>query len=307
MVEDEAVRVRGAIAEVLKDMPQAPRAMILQLAADAAGCVSEPVIRLSPLLTPADLLALLAQPPNPETAAAIARRPYLHESVSDAIAAAADSAAIAALLGNDSAAIREATLDALVERAVAHEEWHGPLVRRPKLSERSARALSEIVATHLLEVLASRADLPPGIAAELQQRLAERLEPATAPEARPDPQAAEQMLAMARALRAKGELTEIAILGASKRGDARMCAAMLATALELPLPTIERAATLRSAKGLVSLVWAAGFSMRLGAAVQPLLGKIAPNAVLRATPSGEFPLAPDEMRWQIDLLKRMSR
>ena len=75
LVEDEAVRVRAAIADVVKDMPQAPRELILRLAHDSAVPVSEPVIRLSPLLTTEDLLALLARrparaPPPPRSPAA---------------------------------------------------------------------------------------------------------------------------------------------------------------------------------------------------------------------------------------------
>ncbi len=262
LVDDEATRVRAAIADVLKEMPEAPRALILKLAHDSAVPVSEPVIRLSPLLTPEDLLALLAAPPGPATAAAIARRPGLDGSVCEAIAATADSAAIAALLSNRSAAIREATLDALVARAAGHEEWHDPLVRRPQLSARAARVLSEIVATHLLEVLAGRADLPPPIAAELRHRLVERLAPPPARAPASDGGAAEQALAGARALFVKGRLNEAAIQSAAQRGDRQMCGAMLAVAADVPMATVERAATLRSAKALVSLVWAAGFSMR---------------------------------------------
>ena len=81
LVEDEAVRVRAALAEVLKEMPEAPRALILRLAHDSAVPVSEPVIRLSPLLDAADLLALLASPPHEETATAVARRAGLPEAV----------------------------------------------------------------------------------------------------------------------------------------------------------------------------------------------------------------------------------
>ena len=50
-----------------------------------------------------------------------------------------------------------------------------PLVRRPVLPSRSARKLAEIVATHLLEVLATRADLEPALLRDLRGRLAERL------------------------------------------------------------------------------------------------------------------------------------
>lgn len=86
-----------------------------------------------------------------------------------------------------------------------------------------------------------------------------------------------------------------------------MVTALIAVAADVPASVVDRAATLRSAKGLVSLVWKAGFSMRTAGPLQTLLARLAPETVLRATPSGGFPLAVEEMRWQIDFLTRMGR
>jgi uncharacterized protein (DUF2336 family) len=304
MVEDEAVRVRTAIADVVKEMPQAPRELILRLAHDSAVSVADPVIRLSPLLSTEDLLALLADAPSPATATAVARRPGLQPAVADAIAASADTAAITALLANQSAAIREATLDALIARAAQHAEWHEPLVHRPSLSARAARALSEIVATQLLGVLASRGDLDPEVTRDLQRRLSERLAPAHAAQDEPT---LERALARAHALLAEGKLDEATLISAAHRGEMRLATAMLAVAAEVPVSVVERAATLRSAKGLVSLAWKAGFSMHCAEPLQVLLGRLAPSAVLRACETGRFPLAVEEMRWQLDFLQRMGR
>jgi hypothetical protein len=68
---------------------------------------------------------------------------------------------------------------------------------------------------------------------------------------------------------------------------------------------VDRASTLRSAKGMVSLVWKAGFTMRVAVALQTLLARLAPDAVLTAGPGGGFPLAVEEMRWQLEFLARM--
>src|SRR5208282_5932534 len=111
----------------------------------------------------------------PAVALAVARRPDLTEDVADALATTADDTAIRAMLLNHSAQIRESTLDALIARAADHVGWHAPLVRRPKLSGRAAEALSRIVADTLLGELASRADLPEGVTAELHARLTARL------------------------------------------------------------------------------------------------------------------------------------
>jgi uncharacterized protein (DUF2336 family) len=374
LVEDTAVRVRAAIAEVVKEMPDAPRELVLRLARDTSLQVSEPVIRLSPMLTQADLLSLLAAACSPEIALAVARRPGLTADVSDVLADTADSTAIRAMLLNQSAQIRESTLDALIARAVEHGTWHAPLVRRPSLSPRAAEALSLIVADALLAELASRADLAPSVIADLRARLnarlgqhveaqssaadlpkaisipsagpiggpaggrisVEALTPAAAPASAevptrttgpnrmvvPDrtepsnwtaapfrtaaPKSTEAWI-RARALAASGRLTEAELLDVAGRGEVRLASAMLAVAADVPVSLVEHAATLRSAKGILSLVWKAGFSMRLAVPLQSLLARLAPGALLIPGPRGTFPLAVEEMRWQIQFLRQGSR
>ena len=306
LVADTAVRVRTVIALALKDVPQAPRTLILQLARDHAVMVAAPIIRFSPLLTTEDLLALIAEAQSPGTAIAVAGRAGIDARVSDAVAATADSAAIRALLSNRSAQIREATLDALIVRAREHADWHEPLVHRPGLSPRAARALADIVANHLVEVLARRTDLPAELATELRQRLAQLLDDGMLPPPRANP-TKDEALAEAQALARAGELSENAALVAARDGNVCLAAALLAVAAGVPVSVVERAASLQSAKGLASLAWKAGFTMRAGGALQTLLGRLAPDAVLPPGPGGSFPLAIEEMRWQLDFLQRMGR
>ncbi|HET6184173.1 MAG TPA: DUF2336 domain-containing protein [Acetobacteraceae bacterium] len=305
LVADHAELVRAAIADVVKEMPGAPRELILRLARDCVASISEPVIRLSPVLTDADLLALLDSPPSAATASAVARRPDLSAAVADALVAGEDSAAIRALLENQSAQIREAALDALIARAPAHEDWHAPLVRRPELSPRAARALAEIVATGLLEVLAARADLDPGLAAELRARLRARLCGPCA--VLQKDLGTEEALVEAHRLRAAHQLTEAALLEALRAGRARVAAAMLAVAGTVPMIMIDRAAALRSAKALVSLVWNAGFSMAAAVPVQSLIGHIPPAGLMEPAADGGFPLTLEEMRWQLTFLRQTAR
>ena len=306
LVEDAAAQVRAAIADVMQAMPDAPRELILRLAADCTASVSEPVLRFSPLLTEADLLALIAAPPSPDTALAIARRPALQAQVADAIAAGGDHEAIRALLANASAQIREATLDGLIARAAAHVAWHEPLVRRPLLSARAVRALAGIVATHLLDALAHRADLDPLLAGELQRRLQDRLATAAAADA-DDATAVSgvtQAAAEAQRIAHAGRLTEATLLAAIQRGEPALAGALLAMATAMPGAAIDRAVVLRSAKALVALAWKAGFSMTVATALQTALARIGPADLLAAGPRGGFPLSAEEMHYQLDLLRR---
>jgi uncharacterized protein (DUF2336 family) len=303
LVEDTAEQVRTAIAEVLKTMTDVPRTLILRLAHDTAVAVCEPVLRLSPLLTDADLLALLQAPPSPATAAAIARRPALNAAVADAIAAGDDDAAVRALLANPSAQLREAALDGLIARAAGHVAWHAPLVRRPALPPRAARALGAIVATQLLDELSRRADLPPALAAELRQRLADRLHAATAVHPPADDTPAAAALAEAHRLARAGQLTEASLIAALLRGESRLASALLALASAMPIAAVDRAVTLRNAKALVSLTWKAGFSMTVASRLQTGLARLGPAELLAPGERGGFPLAVEEMRWQLDMLR----
>lgn len=310
LVQDEAVRIRRLLAEELARLPNAPHAIILALARDTVIAVSEPVLRLSPMLSTADLLALLGAPPHAAANTAIARRLNLPEIVSDAIAVSADDGAIRALLANSSAAIREKTLDALIGRAATKPEWHEPLVRRPALPDHAARALSKIVAENLLQMLADRTDLGAAVVTELKQRLDGKLakpsrgdgEPVAEDEGALNIAHDRAMLEEARRLDERGELDEVLLLNAARRGQARWAAILLAVAAGVPLSVVDHASALRSAKAMVSLVWKAGFTMAVGPAVQSLLGQLAPSAILGTAAGPDFPLGPDEMKWQLDFL-----
>jgi len=47
--------------------------------------------------------------------------------------------------------------------------------------------------------------------------------------------------------------------------------------------------------------------MRLAVALQGLLARLPPDAILTPGHDGKFPLAIEEMRWQLDFLSRMGR
>jgi len=301
LAADPALRVRAAIAACLHATPDAPRDLILGLAQDAAPTVCDPVVRASPLLTDADLLALLAAPPHPGAASAVASRPGLGAAVADALAAGGDSLAIRALLCNSSAAITEATLDALAERAAPHPDWHGPLVRHPLLTPRAMEALAGFVAAPLLDVLAQRADLDPAAARALRRRMT-----AVPPDAAPDDGEGALMAAL-RNLDEAGRLNEATLIDAARAGDLRRVAAVLAVASGLTLAAVDRAAAQRHARALIGLAWQAGFSMRAALVAQVALGRLGPGALIPAGPDGGFPMTPDEMQWHLEVLTGATR
>ncbi len=103
------------------------------------------------------------------------------------------------------------------------------------------------------------------------------------------------------------QLTESALLEVTGRGEHVLATAMLAVAADVPAALVERATALRTAKGVVSLAWKAGFSMRAAVTLQAMLAQISPAAIMRPSGKGGYPLGADEMRWQLDFLAKSAR
>src|SRR3546814_13175291 len=89
--------------------------------------------------------------------------------VSEVGVAPTDVSAVAALRANDSAQIREETLELILDAAPSHEPWHEPLVQRPNLPGKAAKRIAGFVAASLLQRLAGRKDLPADALAEVRQ------------------------------------------------------------------------------------------------------------------------------------------
>ncbi len=298
LVEDEATRVRLSISDCVKSLPNVPHSLVVKLAHDHAVSVSDPIIRLSPLLTDHDLIALLTALPHSGTARSVAGRAGLSPSVSDAVVAHADHKAIRALLANSSASIRDATLDLLISQSRVHQDWHDPLVSRPTLSVKAATALSSIVATQLLSKLLARTDLPTDTAAAIRAQM----DSGASIRSVSVPADDAELLQICHQVRDAGALNEPLVIETAKRCDRRRMAAQLAVASGLPLATLDRAIARRSAKAIISVVWQAGFSMRVAGLAQVLLGQIRPAEMITAAADGAFPLSEQEMKWQLELI-----
>ena len=300
LARDQAVRVRQVVAEALKDLTDAPPEVIGRLARDAELAVAGPILEHSPVLLDTDLLNIIAGGPIRGALAAIAQRSNLAIEVTDAIVGAAVNApaeapAIAALLANDSAQIREETLDRILDRAPAVDAWHAPLVRRPTLPQQALRRLAGFVASSLLDILQRRPDLDSDtareVAAVVERRLAEDghgADPAgTADDAPVVPEGEE------------------AIATAIARGDQRGVAQALARDAGLPLAQIERILRAQSAKGVTALAWKAGLPVRLAVQLQLRIAGISPRSTLNPREGVLYPLSDEEMNWQIEFFAGM--
>lgn len=305
LARDQIPKVRQIIAETLKDLADAPPEVIGRLARDAEIAVAAPVLQYSPVLSDDDLLDIIATSPIPGALSAISRRREVASSVADAIAASNDVAAIADLLANPLAQIREETLDHLADRATDIECWHRPLVERPHLSAKTAQKLARFVATNMLQTLAARRDLPPeavgAVALVVRKRLDEMA--ATGPakaEARREADEA-SAVARARALLSNGTLDETTIDTALSGGDHAFVVAALSLRSGLPDAVVKKVVKTQSAKGIIAVTWKARLSAALAMQMQAKLLHLPASRILRAA-GPDFPLTPDEMEWQLEFL-----
>ncbi|MGH7088912.1 MAG: DUF2336 domain-containing protein, partial [Stellaceae bacterium] len=217
------------------------------------------------------------------------------------IGASGDTEAIAVLLANPSAQIREETLDLLVERASDVPRWHRPMAERACLPGRIVRKLATFIASHLLDDLRRRADLDPETARAVEETVLRRLAEEAENEGAAPTMSGAEALALARQMQAAGELDEEAVLRLAT-DNGILTRAALAVRAGFALNLIERIIGSHSPKGITALAWKAGLGMRAAERLQMSLGRLPPTAVLKARRDGSYPLAPDAMRWQLEFL-----
>jgi len=293
LAQDQLPRVRAIVSEEIKHSRFAPAHVVHRLARDLEAVVSAPILEYSPLLSDADLREVIAAGCASGALQAIARRAGLSEDVSDAVVATLDVPAVATLLANPSAQIREETLDRIVDGASSVESWHQPLVHRPELSMRAVRRISAFVASSLIAILAERHDLDDETASELAAAAKRRVE-----EAEGELEAEES--GRARKLFDEGRLDEEAVSEAIESGRRRFVLEALSLLSGIDLDGVERLLRTRQAKPVVALAWKAGLSMRLAIRLQIRIAKIAPPQALQAKNGLDYPLTREEMQWRLD-------
>ncbi|PKU26209.1 DUF2336 domain-containing protein [Telmatospirillum siberiense] len=315
LARDQITRVRQILAEALKDVADAPPAVIRQLAHDSELAVASPVLEYSPVLTDEDLLEIIRDCPISGALSAICRRKGLGGAVADGIARTDDIDAIAVLLANSSAQVREETLDLLIDRAPDYESWHLPLVRRPHLSGRAATRLARFVADNLLQVLERRSDFDPNTKAAVAAVVRRRVEEAGADMAefrrgRVDEKGAvtaETAMEHVTRLLAENSLSDAVILDALSAGDREFVICALALRAEVSVERVRKIIETQSAKGMVAVCWKAGMAMTATVPLQTKLAKVIPSDVLRprSSTADGYPMSPDEMLWQLEFFASM--
>lgn len=317
LARDELTRVRVILAQSLKDVAGAPPQVIRRLAFDTELVVSGPILEHSPVLTDEDLIEIIENGSATGRLSFISKRAQVSARVSDQLAATGDVDAVALLLANPSAQIREETLDSIVDQAADVVSWHAPLVTRPQISSFAAKRLAGFVAANLIRILSIRQNLDPDTLEAVRRAVAKRIEDGEeellgaddgpmlgAEEAEDTETPLEVATAEIAKLKANGELNEATVKKMIGRDGAEHVIAALASLADIAAPAVQKTAQTQNIKGVVAICFKAGLSAKTAELVQSKLLNIADNEILRAE-VGNYAMSESDMEWQFEFAADM--
>ncbi|MCK0070512.1 DUF2336 domain-containing protein [Kordiimonas laminariae] len=227
MLKDAEVRVRQALSESLKENPEVPHDVASALAKDVDE-VAMPLIESSVVLTDADLIELV-KTRGSDVQKAVAGRDDVSENLSDVIAEEGSEEAVAALVGNDSAAISDATFGKVLDKHGDSELVQGPMANRQELPVAVAERLVTLVSEQLKDHILTHHEVSPGMASDL---LLESREKATVSLLDGDENTVQ---ALVDQLHANGRLTPTLMLRALVMGDVTFFEVALAKRVNIPV------------------------------------------------------------------------
>ncbi|WP_339863447.1 DUF2336 domain-containing protein [Paremcibacter congregatus] len=296
LASDQLPQVRKIVSEELKTFDCVPKQIIRKLADDDHLEVCAPVLEYSPLLSTEDLKEIIAATTVRGAIKAIAQRDQVNEEVSEAVTASLDIPAVAALLANKNAQIRESTLDKIISQANEMEELHRPLAERPNLSLRAIKRIAGFVASSLVNRMISAHNLDESIATELLKQVRERIQETTG-----DEDDAESLASQAAQFHAKGLLDDAFIENTIKNRQRELLFHCLAQLAEMPLTSIRKILTSKKARRVVALAWRAELNMRTAIKLQLEIACIPSSQVINAKEGVQYPLSRAEMEYDLAL------
>ena len=298
LAKDQLPRVRQLLSEEIKHSNTVPKKVVKRLAKDVELLVAAPILEYSPLLSDEDLLEIIAAGPVQGGLSAVARRFRVDVSIADAIVRANDIPAVAALLGNKNAQIREETLDQVIEKAEElgepGEPMHEPLATRPGLSRRALRRIAGFVTSSVLHILQERHDLDKDTAKEIAERVKERIED---DERHKGTNAA---IERAQKLHEKDMINDKGLAKAIAAGDREMVTHAISLQTMMPLDVVKRIMSSGNGKSITALNWKAGLSMRTAVKLQRQICAVPRKSMQLARDGIDYPMTEDEMGWYLD-------
>jgi uncharacterized protein (DUF2336 family) len=261
LARDIEATVRASVAEGLRHSRNLPHDVALKLAEDIDS-IAMPMLTDSLVLTDDDLAAIVRQG-SAGKQEAIAARPNLSETVSDALITHAGEPAVARLLANETAAIAESSLTRAVSRFAGSDAVKQAMVLRPSLPPAISERLVTLVSREWQAQLVNRHALSPGAAADIvlssREQAVLHLSMGASDEALHD---------MVSHMHRNGRLTPTLMLRALCSGDIAFFEAALAVVGDVPLANAQVLIHDPSRQGLAALYRKAALPKRLLGAVR---------------------------------------
>lgn len=292
LASDELPKVRAIVAEAIKNAKHIPKEMALSLARDMETMVSAPVLQYSPLLSDEDLSEIISAGAAGGALDAIARRANLGEDVSHDLVATLDRSAIGSLLSNDSAQIREDTLDAIIDNAPQESSWHAPLAGRGELSLRAMKRISSFVASYLVSDMIERNQLDETAAEEVLTTARQQIEGE-----RIDDDLSSQWQSDAEALFAQGAIDDARIRSFIKDNKRGLLIHCLAQTADLSSHDVSGMLRAKDGKLITALTWKSGLTMRTAVSLQRSVALINAKDVVYAKEGFDYPMDENDMDW----------
>jgi uncharacterized protein (DUF2336 family) len=269
LTDDPTVLVRRTLAEALCRAREAPRAVILALAADEPEAAS-PVLRHSPVLTDADLVDCAATG-DIAIQTILARRPNLPPRAKAALAEIGQFDVVLALIGNLEIDLPAELLARIFDRFGDDASFREKLLERPALPA-ALRARIVVAAAKDLALEASQW-MSPSRAERAAREARDQAICTIAASCRPDERAG-----LTRALRAAGGLTPALLLRSLLGGERNLFAAAMADLSALPLPRVAAFVLEPRSQGFAALARRAGLKPSLLPAFRAALVAIKTHA-----------------------------
>lgn len=298
LANDQLPSVRQILAEELKSSETIPRNIAIKLATDQVLSVCAPILEYSPLLSDADLKEIIAATTVSGALEAIAKRNELSSDVCDAIASTLEIPAVATLLANENAQIREETLDNIITEAQqSHiEDWHQPLATRPNLSMRAMKRIATFVASSLVDSMITLNHLEPEQGEELLVRVRDRIN-----EKEPEAEDTRTIAEQAADLFERGVIDDEFVQNAIKNKQRELAIQSLALLSNIPDQSIRAILNKKKGSLVVSLAWKADLSMRTALKMQNELANVARPDFVNAKNGVDYPMSVDQMEYEIAL------
>ncbi|MCZ6721019.1 MAG: DUF2336 domain-containing protein [Proteobacteria bacterium] len=301
MARDQLTQVRQIVAEEVKHLDTIPEELINRLARDAETAVCGPVLQYSPLLTDEDLLEIIESEPVRGALSAISKRDGVRAPVADAIVHTQDETAVATLLANSSAQIREETLDQIIEQAPQKPSWHSPLVDRPHLSQTAVQRITQFVTASLLTKLEARHKLDADTSRKVAKAVGERLGPQ-----KKEKKEKKRKTGKSRKKKPRDENFDAAgidddrFLTALSGNDRDFMLRALVGKTHYSGDMVQRMMDSQNPRVVTALAWKAGFRMRTALQLQLRGARISHTRVLNPRDGVDYPFPEAELERQLE-------